>query len=90
HPLGLDMPIQGNASLSGGQRHAVGLARVLLLDPPILLLDEPTAAFDQGSEKHVIDYLQQRVGYRTLVITTHKKRMLAVVERAVVLRQARV
>ncbi|MDF5875011.1 type I secretion system permease/ATPase [Pseudomonas aeruginosa] len=73
HPLGLDMPIQGNASLSGGQRQAVGLARVLLQDPPILLLDEPTAAFDQGSEKQVIDYLQQWLGKRTLVITTHKK-----------------
>lgn len=90
HPLGLDMPIQGNASLSGGQRQAVGLARVLLQDPPILLLDEPTAAFDQGSEKQVIDYLQQWLGKRTLVITTHKKSMLALVERAVVLRQGRV
>ncbi|MFH3862993.1 ABC transporter ATP-binding protein, partial [Acinetobacter nosocomialis] len=76
--------------LSGGQRQAVGLARVLLQDPPILLLDEPTAAFDQGSEKQVIDYLQQWLGKRTLVITTHKKSMLALVERAVVLRQGRV
>ncbi|MFG9957411.1 hypothetical protein, partial [Pseudomonas aeruginosa] len=50
-------------------------------------LDEPTAAFDQGSEKQVIDYLQQWLGKRTLVITTHKKSMLALVERAVVLRQ---
>ncbi|SDQ70301.1 ATP-binding cassette, subfamily C, LapB [Pseudomonas sp. UC 17F4] len=90
HSLGLDMPLQGNASLSGGQRQAVGLARVLLQDPPILLLDEPTAAFDQSSEKQVIDYLQQWLGKRTLIITTHKKSMLALVERAVVLRQGRV
>ncbi|WP_238066259.1 type I secretion system permease/ATPase [Pseudomonas shirazica] len=90
HPLGLDMPIQGNASLSGGQRQAVGLARVLLQDPPILLLDEPTAAFDQNSEKQVIDYLQKWLGRRTLIITTHKKSVLALVDRAVVLRNGQV
>lgn len=90
HPLGLDMPIQGNASLSGGQRQAVGLARVLLQDPPILLLDEPTAAFDQNSEKQVIDYLQNWLGRRTLIITTHKKSVLSLVDRAVVLRNGQV
>lgn len=57
-PLGLDMPVQGSASLSGGQRQVTGLARVLLQDPPILLFDEPTAVFDQGSEKQVVDHLQ--------------------------------
>ncbi|WP_144173051.1 type I secretion system permease/ATPase [Pseudomonas sp. Kh13] len=90
HPLGLDMPILGNASLSGGQRQAVGLARVILQDPPILLLDEPTAAFDQNSEKQVIDYLQKWLGRRTLIITTHKKSVLALVDRAVVLRNGQV
>lgn len=90
HALGLDMPLQGNASLSGGQRQAVGLARVLLQDPPILLLDEPTAAFDQTSETRVIEYLQQWLGRRTLILTTHKKSMLALVDRAVVLRQGQV
>ncbi|MNR46767.1 Heterocyst differentiation ATP-binding protein HepA [compost metagenome] len=84
------MPIQGNSSLSGGQRQAVGLARVLLQDPPILLLDEPTAAFDQNSEKQVIDYLQKWLGRRTLIITTHKKSVLALVDRAVVLRNGQV
>lgn len=49
-----------------------------------------TAVADQVSEKQVIDYLQQWLGKRTLVITTHKKSMLALVERAVVLRQGRV
>lgn len=50
HPLGLDMPIQGNASLSAASARPSGWPRVLLQDPPILLLDEPTAAFDQGGE----------------------------------------
>ncbi|HGY9626334.1 TPA: type I secretion system permease/ATPase [Pseudomonas putida] len=90
HALGLDMPIHGNASLSGGQRQAVGLARVLLQDPSIVLLDEPTAAFDQASELQVVNYLQRWLGGRTLILTTHKKSMLALVDRAVVLRQGQV
>lgn len=90
HSLGLDMPIQGNNSLSGGQRQAVGMTRVLLQDPSILLLDEPTAAFDQQSEKQIIHYLQQWLGKRTLIITTHKRSVLALVNRAVVLNQGRI
>lgn len=90
NPLGLDLPILGSGSFSGGQRQAVGLARVLLQDPPIVLLDEPTAFFDQGSERHVIAYLQQWLGDRTLIATTHKKSLLELVTRAVVLRNGRV
>ncbi|MBO9624078.1 MAG: type I secretion system permease/ATPase [Sphingomonas sp.] len=90
HPLGLDMPIQSSASFSGGQRQAVGLARVILQDPQIVLLDEPTAFFDQASEKQVIDYLKNWLGGRTLIATTHKRSLLALVDRAVVLRQGRV
>ncbi|KEQ53401.1 type I secretion system permease/ATPase [Sphingobium chlorophenolicum] len=90
NPLGLDAPIQGSASLSGGQRQAVGLARLLLQDPQIVLLDEPTAFFDQASENHVIDYLQGWLGSRTLIATTHKRSLLALVDRAVVLRHGRV
>ncbi|MCR3828402.1 ATP-binding cassette domain-containing protein, partial [Pseudomonas aeruginosa] len=77
-------------TFSGGEQQRVNIARGFMVEWPILLLDEPTAAFDQGSEKQVIDYLQQWLGKRTLVITTHKKSMLALVERAVVLRQGRV
>lgn len=87
--LGLDMPIQGSGSLSGGQRQAIGLARVLLQEPNILLLDEPTSALDQTSERQVIDYLKQWLGKRTLIISTHKKSMLDLVDRALVLRQGR-
>ncbi|UXL29519.1 ATP-binding cassette domain-containing protein [Stenotrophomonas maltophilia] len=56
NPLGLDQLVMGNGSLSGGQRQAIGLARVILQDPPVVLLDESTAAFDQQSETHVIQF----------------------------------
>jgi len=90
NPLGLDMPILGNGSFSGGQRQAVGLARVLLQDPSIVLLDEPTAFFDQGNENRVIEHMRSWLGNRTLIVTTHKRSLLSLVDRAVVLRHGKV
>ncbi|HUD30851.1 MAG TPA: type I secretion system permease/ATPase [Novosphingobium sp.] len=90
NPLGLDMPLLGSRSLSGGQRQAVGLARVILQDPPIVLLDEPTASFDQAAEEHVVARLKAWLGERTLVVTTHKRTMLSLVQRIVVMRDGAV
>jgi ATP-binding cassette subfamily C protein LapB len=90
NPLGLDMPILGNGSFSGGQRQAVGLARVILQDPPIVLLDEPTAFFDQTSENRMIERMQGWLGQRTLILSTHRRSLLALVNRAVVLRNGRI
>ncbi|MEE4453121.1 type I secretion system permease/ATPase [Novosphingobium resinovorum] len=90
HALGLDMPLLGSRSLSGGQRQAVGLARVILQDPPIVLLDEPTAFFDQATEDHAVARLQHWLGKRTLILTTHKRSMLALVQRIVVMRDGMV
>lgn len=90
HPLGLDMPIFGSGSLSGGQRQAIGLARLILQDPRVVLLDEPTSSFDQASEQHVINALKPWLQGRTLVLSTHKRNLLALVSRAVVLQQGRV
>jgi ATP-binding cassette subfamily C protein LapB len=89
NPLGLDMQLDGNASVSGGQRQAIGLARLLLQDPRIVLLDEPTAAFDQENEARVIRYLQDWLVGRTLILSTHKRALLTLTERALVLRQGR-
>lgn len=86
HTLGLDLPILSSTSVSGGQRQAIGLARLLLQDPRIVLMDEPTAAFDQTNEQHVIRYLKHWLEGRTLVVSTHKRALLSLVERAVVLR----
>lgn len=90
HPLGLDLPIQGSGSVSGGQRQAIGLARLILQDPKIVLLDEPTAAFDQNNEANLIGFLKQWQGTRTVVISTHKKAVLELTQRAIVLREGRV
>ncbi|WP_102225782.1 type I secretion system permease/ATPase [Acidimangrovimonas sediminis] len=90
HPRGLDLQIDGNSNVSGGQRQAIGLARVLLQDPKVVLLDEPTSAFDQVTERNVILHLKNWLAGRTAIIATHKKELLTLTERAVVLKDGQV
>ena len=90
HVRGLDLQIHGNSNVSGGQRQSIGLARVLLQDPKIVILDEPTSAFDHITEAKVIAHLKQWLKGRTTIISTHKRELLALTERAVVLKDGRV
>ncbi|MDR6267716.1 type I secretion system permease/ATPase [Roseobacter sp. N2S] len=90
HVRGLDLQLQGNANVSGGQRQSIGLARVILQDPKIVLLDEPTAAFDHVTEANVIAFLKDWLKGRTTIISTHKRELLALTNRAIVLKDGRV
>ena len=86
HPMGLDMPLGENgASLSGGQRQMVALARALLADAPVLLLDEPTSAFDAAGEQRLLDALQPELKGKTVVLATHRPAPLSLVSRMVLL-----
>jgi ATP-binding cassette subfamily C protein LapB len=76
-------------TLSGGQRQALGLARMFLRDPPILVLDEPPSAMDQGSEARIKQLLAGFAKDKTLILTTHKMSMLDLVDRVLVLDQGR-
>ncbi|AVV32282.1 hypothetical protein C8233_00020 [Halomonas sp. SF2003] len=89
HPLGLDMMLHDRHSLSGGQRQSLGLARLVLQDPAVVLLDEPTRSLDQATEQHVIKTLGPWLAGRTLVLATHRKSLLGWVERALVLRHGK-
>ena len=85
HPLGFDMPVGEHGSmLSGGQRQAVGLARALVQDAPILLLDEPTGSMDNSSEEHIKRELAGVVHDKTLILITHRASLLELVERVIV------
>src|SRR5438034_6274240 len=83
HPMGYDMPIsEGGRSLSGGQKQAIGLARVLIRQPRILFLDEPTAHFDVRSETEFLERLKAIRGERmTIIISTHRLSLLSMVDR---------
>ncbi|WP_137886551.1 type I secretion system permease/ATPase [Pseudomonas sp. 2FE] len=86
HPQGFDRPVgERGQLLSGGQRQALLLARALLLDPPILLLDEPTSAMDNSSEEILRNRLQAWTQGKTLLLITHRSSMLSLVERLIVL-----
>ncbi len=91
HPKGFDMLVgeRGDA-LSGGQKQAVALARALLSDPPVLLLDEPTAAMDMGSEEQFKSRLAPVLAKRTLIVVTHRESMLSLVDKLIVMDGGRV
>lgn len=83
---GLDYPIQeGGVGLSGGQTQALLLARLLLRDPSVVLLDEPTAAMDDATERHFIERFREWSASRTVLIATHRTRVLDLVDRIVVI-----
>ncbi|MBL0843539.1 type I secretion system permease/ATPase [Pseudomonas mediterranea] len=91
HPQGFDRPVgERGQLLSGGQRQAVLLARALLLDPPILLLDEPTSAMDNSSEDTLRQKLHTHIQGKTLLLVTHRTSMLSLVDRLVVLDNGRI
>jgi ATP-binding cassette, subfamily C, bacterial LapB len=86
HPQGYDMMIaEGGRSLSGGQKQAIGLARILIRKPRVLFLDEPTAHFDVRSEAEFLERLQSLAkGEMTIIVSTHRPSLLSLVDRILV------
>jgi ATP-binding cassette subfamily C protein LapB len=86
HPKGYDLEIKERGiGLSGGQKQTINLARSLLHNPKILLLDEPTSSMDQATEKKVINSLNEFCENKTMLIVTHRNSMLAMVDRVFVM-----
>jgi ABC-type bacteriocin/lantibiotic exporter with double-glycine peptidase domain len=69
--------------LSGGQRQRVSLARTLLKDPPILILDEATAMFDPSGERAFIEECHDLLMQKTVILITHRPASLALADRVV-------
>jgi ATP-binding cassette subfamily C protein LapB len=86
HPEGFDMPIsERGESLSGGQRQGIAIARAVLLDPPILLLDEPTSAMDFTSEAQLKERIRNFVEHKSVVIVTHRSSLMDLAHRIIVM-----
>lgn len=85
HPSGYNMQVgERGMSLSGGQRQAVALARALLLDPPVLLMDEPTSSMDNTSEDLIKKALAPVIANKTLLMVTHRASLLSLVDRLII------
>jgi len=92
HPKGMELEIsEGGKGLSGGQRQLVGLTRLLLQQPKIMLLDEPTASMDGQLEARVMQHLFQEIAADSaLIVVTHKPAVLQHIQRLIVVDQGRV
>lgn len=90
-PLGYDTLLHENgANLSGGQRQRLALARAILLDPAILILDDPTAAVDAGTEQEILGAMDRVMAGRTTFIVAHRFSTVRRADRIVVLERGRV
>ena len=90
-PQGLETPVgEGGARLSGGERQRISIARALIKDAPILLVDEATAALDAENQAAIADALARLRGTRTLIVIAHQLSTVAMADQIVVLDQGRI
>lgn len=86
HPAGFDLPInEQGGGLSGVQRQAVTIARAIVNNPQILVMDEPTSSMDNRSEATLVAKLRPRLSGKTLVLITHRESLLVLVDRIVIM-----
>ncbi|GGW37009.1 type I secretion system permease/ATPase [Vreelandella hamiltonii] len=86
HPHGVDLQVgERGQALSGGQKQAVAIARALVQDPPILLLDEPTSSMDNASEEAFKANLTRMSAGKTILVVTHRTSLLSLVDRIIVM-----
>jgi ATP-binding cassette subfamily C protein LapB len=91
HPQGFDMLVgERGESLSGGQRQGVAIARAVINDPPIMLLDEPTSSMDYSSEDDIKRRLTGFSKDKTVILISHRTSLLELAERIIVMDGGRI
>ncbi len=90
-PGGFDFPLsERGEELSTGMRQALAIARALISKPSIILMDEPTAAMDSGTEQQIVTSLEKATKGVTCVFVTHRGSMLQIVDRIIIIDQGRI
>ena len=90
HPHGYGLRVgERGEGLSGGQRQSISIARALVSNPAMLVLDEPSSAMDIGAEQTLVERLRPVVEGKTLVVITHKSSMIQLVHKVIVLDKGR-
>ncbi len=91
HPKGFDMPVGERGSLlSGGQRQSIAIARAILQDYPIVLLDEPTSAMDNSAEDKFLKNIKKYLKDKTMILVSHKTSLLSLADRIIVMEDGQV
>ncbi len=91
HSSGLDLQVgERGMSVSGGQRQSISIARALVRNPSILVMDEPTSNMDNTSEHRFQQRMQQYKGLKSMVCITHRMSMLSLVDRIIILEKGKV
>jgi ATP-binding cassette subfamily C protein LapB len=91
HPKGYEMAIgERGMGLSGGQRQSIGIARALLFESPIVIMDEPTNAMDQLSENRLMTNLKSYLEDKTAILITQKNTVLPLVDRIIVMNEGKI
>lgn len=89
--MGFDMPIgERGTGLSGGQRQSIAIARALLGNPSLLIMDEPSNSMDSKTEAEFKKQLAEEIEDKTLILVTHKSTMLEIVDRLIVIDSGRI
>ena len=91
NPLGYDLPVgERGQGLSGGQRQAVTIARALIQNAPIIIMDEPSSSMDSGSEAILKQRISRGLRGKTMIVITHRASLLEAVDRIIVIDEGRV
>ncbi|MBT6032232.1 MAG: type I secretion system permease/ATPase, partial [Kordiimonadaceae bacterium] len=90
-PNGYDVQLRDRGEgLSGGQKQALALARALVNQAPIMLMDEPSSSMDTHSEMKLISRLKEELKDNTVIVITHRSSMLALVDKIIVIDQGKI
>lgn len=91
HPDGYDMVIgERGESISGGQRQSIAIARALINNPSIVLLDEPSSNMDNQSETALKSRLKEACQDKTVIVITHRTAMLSLIDRLIIVDEGRI